>query len=124
MKSGSNKYQAYIKNQTGNDLKFFRIDNRKEYLKDCGIQLQLTAAYSPSQNRVAERLNQTLVEHAWAMLIKHHLPRFLWPEAVAYATYLKNWSPTCALKNDVTPEEAFWNRKPDISTLQEFSTKC
>lgn len=28
------------------------------------------------------------------------------------------------MKNDITLEEAFWNRKPDISTLQEFSTKC
>ncbi len=61
------------------------------------------------------------MEHARAMLIEHHLPKFLWPEAVAYAAYLKNRSPTRALKDcDVTPEEAFWNRKPDISTLQEF----
>ncbi len=92
------QYQAYIKNQTGNDLKFFRIDNGKEYLsqglkeylKDCSIQLQLTATYSPSQNRVVEELNQTIVEHACMMLIKHKLPLFLWLEAVVYATYLKN----------------------------------
>lgn len=49
-----------------------RIDNGKEYvneevkeyLQDNGIQLELTAAYSPSQNGVAERVNRTLMEHA------------------------------------------------------------
>ena len=45
------------------------------------------------------------------------------PEAVAYATYLKNRSPTRAL-DDKTPDEVFWGKKPDISPLEEFGSKC
>ena len=56
------------------------------------------------------------------MLAEYDLPLFLWPEAVAYATYLKNHSPTHALDSDITPEEAFWNWKPDVSTLHEFGS--
>ena len=58
------------------------------------------------------------------MIHAHDLPYNLWEEAVAYATYLKNRSPTCALKRHITPDESFWGKKPDISTLQEFGCKC
>jgi hypothetical protein len=32
--------------------------------------------------------------------------------------------PTHALKMAITPYEAFWNKKPNISQLQEFGTNC
>ena len=50
-----------------------------------------------------ERLNRTLTEHARAMIKAHNVPHFLWPEAIMYATYLKNRSPTRAIKDDKTP---------------------
>jgi len=126
------QYTEYILTQTGKRIKCFRCDNGreyvnakvKEYLANNGIRLELTAAYSPQQNGVAERLNRTLIEHARAMLAAHNLPLFLWPEAVAYATFLKNRSPTRALVDPITPDEAFWGKKPDVSTLQEFGSPC
>jgi hypothetical protein len=91
-------YNAYIHNQTGKHVRAFHCDNAKEYISkeiwdyfsSCGIRLELTAPYSPQQNGVAEHLNCTLIGHARAMLAARNLPLFLWPEAVAYATYLKN----------------------------------
>src|SRR4051794_10139385 len=56
------------------------------------------------------------------MLIAHKLPTFLWEDAVAYATYLKNQSPHHALPN-ITPHESFWGEKPNVKNLQEFGTK-
>ena len=53
-----------------------------------------------------------------------HLAYYLWPEAVKYATYLRNRSPTRALRDGKTPKEAFWNKKQNVSHLQEFSRKC
>jgi len=41
------------------------------------------------------------------MILEHNIPYFLWPDPVAYACYLKNRSPTQALKELITPEEAF-----------------
>ena len=42
-----------------------------------GIQLQMTALYSPSQNGVAKCLNHMLVELAHMMLADSKLPEFL-----------------------------------------------
>src|SRR5882762_10276429 len=61
-----------------------------QYLRDEGIERQLTVHDSPQQNGVAERLNRTLVEHARAMLVARDMPKFLWAEAIGYATWLKN----------------------------------
>ena len=67
----------------------------EEVIRFCkaeGITIRVTAPYSPSQNRVAERFNHTLIELIHAMLIAKGLPTFLWDEAVshAHATYIWN----------------------------------
>ena len=87
------QYDQWLKTQRGTGICALRVDNAREYtdgrlkqyMENKGMDLQLTAPYSPSQNGVAERLNRTLVEHACAMLIAHNLPLFLWEEAVSYA---------------------------------------
>ena len=54
--------------------KDIRLDGGKEFLnvsswcQEKGIEVQMTAPYSPSQNGVAERMNRTLVEIAHAMI--------------------------------------------------------
>ena len=126
------QYREFIKTQHGKRCKAFRFDGGGEYiserlkkqLNDEGIRVEITAPYSPSQNGVAERLNRTLLERTRAMLIQHSIPKFLWPEAITYAIYLKNRSPTRALKEPITPYEAFWNKKPNVSQLQEFGINC
>ena len=39
-----------------------------DWCHDHGIEVQMTAPYSPSQNGVAERMNRMLVEIAQAMM--------------------------------------------------------
>jgi hypothetical protein len=63
------------------------------------------------------------MERVRAMLIGSGLPSSIWPEAVNYAFYLKNRSPTSALKDDITHFEAFTGKKPDISNVPEFGAK-
>ena len=65
-----------------------------------------------------------LVEHAQAMIHQHNLPYSLWKEAIAYATYLKNRSPMCAIKDHKVPDEVFWGKKPNMTNLEEFSKTC
>jgi hypothetical protein len=96
----------------------------KKFLLDNGIQLDITAPYSPSQNGIAKHLARTLVEHAHTMIHQNGLPYSLWREVVAYTTYLKNQSPTHAIKDHKVPDEVFWGKKPDISHLQEFGKMC
>jgi hypothetical protein len=70
-----------------------------------------------SQNGVADRMNRTLVELARAMI--RDLPTFLWEYAVAHSTYLRNRAYTKSLLNQ-TPYEKWFQKKPNISHLQEF----
>ena len=58
----------------------------QSFLKKYGIQSEFTAAYSPRQNGVSERLNRTLVEAARSMLSHAGLRNVYWAEAVATAT--------------------------------------
>lgn len=90
-----------------------------------GTILETTSPYSAQQNGIAERVNCTLTKHAGAMLFESKAPKFLWSEALAYACYLKNRVPSQVHgKFWPTPFEAFWGKKPDISTLQVWGSKC
>ncbi len=106
-----------------------RVDHGSEFVnKDLqdwchskGMEVQMTAPYSPSQNGVAEHMNRTLVEHARAMLTSSQLPEFLWEQAVAHAAYIRNRSYTIA-NRDRTPYEAWHGNKPNVTHLREFGT--
>jgi hypothetical protein len=91
------------------------------YLSQQGIERQLTVHDSPQQNGVAERLNRTLVEHAWVMLIAKDLPKFLWAEAINYATWLKNRLPSRAIPG-TTPYELVHKMKPSLAQAHEFGS--
>ena len=69
-------FKARIELESGKRIKCLKIDNGGEYTSDefdnfCdqeGIKRQLTTAYTPQQNGVAERMNRTLLERTRAML--------------------------------------------------------
>jgi hypothetical protein len=89
-----------------------------DWLKQEGITLQTTTAYSLSQNGVAKRMNCTLVELVCAMVNGHKLPKFLWELAIKHAAYLWNWAYTCICK--LMPYQAWTREKLDVSHLREF----
>lgn len=91
-------------------------------MKDNGIERQLTVHDLPQQNGVAERLNRTLVEHARAMLLARNMPKFLWAEAIDYATWLKNRLPSRATPGH-TPYELVNKSKPNLAAAHEFGCK-
>lgn len=120
-------WKALVENQTNKKLKAIRSDNGCEYmsskfqnfLRDNGIQHQTTVPYSPQQNGVAERANRSIMEKARCMLQEAGLKQQYWAEAVNTAVYIKNRSPTIAVKG-VTPEEKWTNKKVSISHLRIF----
>ncbi|QRW13341.1 Retrovirus-related Pol polyprotein from transposon TNT 1-94 [Ceratobasidium sp. AG-Ba] len=59
------------------------------------------------------------------MMFEANAPQFLWNEAVAYACYLKNRSPT-QVKGVIqaTPFQQFWGKLPNVSLLQPWGAKC
>lgn len=120
-------FKVLVENETGEKVKVLRSDNGREYVNHTlqdylsanGIRHQLTVEYTPEQNGVAERANRTIIEKARSMLQDSDLGKQYWAEAVNTAIYLKNRSPTLALK-DVTPEEAWTGEKVDLSHLRVF----
>jgi hypothetical protein len=85
-----------------------------------GIDIRMTAPYSPSQNGVAKRINCTLIKLARAILIGTKLPEFLWEPAVEHIAYVRNWSYTSTMNK--TPYKIWESSKLNISHLQEFGT--
>jgi hypothetical protein len=121
------EFKALVENQTGKKIRCLRSDNGGEYTSNdfddyCareGIRREMTVAYNPQQNGVAERKNISIVGAARAMIHDQGLPLFLWAEACNTAVYLQNRSPHRALGN-MTPDEAFTGQKPQVGHLRIF----
>ncbi|KAG7576575.1 Ribonuclease H-like superfamily [Arabidopsis thaliana x Arabidopsis arenosa] len=123
------KFKALVEKQSGQLVKVLRTDRGGEFTSTefnqfCereGIHHELTTAYTPEQNSVAERKNRTVVEMARSMLKQKNLPNQFWAESVKTAVYLLNISPTKAVLNK-TPYEAWCGRKPAVSHLRVFGS--
>ena len=120
-------WKALVENCSGKKLKILHIDSGGEYvssefddyLKSEGIRHERTIPKTPEQNGISERMNRTVVEAVRSMLADAKLPYSFWAEAVSTAVYLRNRSPTKALK-DMTPFEAWTKEKPKIEHLRVF----
>ena len=69
-------FKALVENQIGKKIKILRTDNGTEYesnefndfCRDIGIKKEIIVPYTPEQNGVVERKNQTIMEATCAML--------------------------------------------------------
>lgn len=120
-------FKVVVEKQSGYPIKTLRTDRGGEFTSNefadfClknGIQRQLTAAYTPQHNGVAERKNRTIMEMARSMLQTKNLPNIFWGEAVATTIYILNRSPTKEVPN-LTPKEAWSGHKPSVAHLRVF----
>ncbi|CAL9005789.1 unnamed protein product [Prunus brigantina] len=125
------RFKAMVELQFGFQIKKLRSDKGSEYTstefnkfcEDLGLERQLTVAYSPQQNGVAERKNISIVEMARTMLHEKRMPTKFWGEAVNTAVYILNRCPTSALKNK-TLFEAFSGRKLGVKHMRVFGSLC
>jgi hypothetical protein len=121
------KIKALAENEIGLKMKIFRTDrggefNSAEFELFCsqqGLHRHTTAPYTPQQNGVVERRNQTIVEMARCLLKSMDMPAVFWAEAIRVAVHVLNRSPTRAL-NDITPYEAWHKTKPNVGYLRTF----
>ncbi|CAL2226910.1 unnamed protein product [Prunus armeniaca] len=125
------RFKSMAELQSGYKIKKLISDRGGEYTslefskfcEEMDLENQLTVAYSPQQNGVAERKNRTVVEMARTMMHEKKIPLKFWVEAVNTAIYLQNRSPTSALDN-TTPFEKFSGRKPGVKHLRIFGSLC
>ena len=120
-------YKNLVEKETGAFICCLRTDRGREFTslefnafcKTNGISRQLTAAYTPQQNGVAERKNRTIMNMVRSMLSEKQVPKNFWPEVVNWTAHVLNRSPTLAIK-DMTPEEAWSGVKPNVDYFRVF----
>ena len=83
----------------------------------------MTIGYTPQENGVSERKNQTVTKMAKSMLFEKGIPKEFWHEAVNIVVYLLNGFPTKAVWN-MTPFKAWSGRKPSLNHLNFFGGVC
>jgi Integrase core domain/GAG-pre-integrase domain len=99
----------------------FRSVEFDEYCKLKRINRFLTAPYSPQQNGVTERRNQTILGMTQNMMKSKEIPSEFWGEAVTMAVYILNRAPTKSL-DGITPYEAWSNRNPRVDHFRVFGS--
>ncbi|KAF8725661.1 hypothetical protein HU200_020204 [Digitaria exilis] len=90
-----------------------------DYCAGQGIQRHFTAPYTPQQNGVVERRNQTVLGMARCMLKAMGVPGRFWGEAVTTAVFILNRAPTKSLDSK-TPYEAWYEKKPAVHYFRTF----
>ena len=83
-----------IRSDRGNEFNSIEF---RGYCEKLGIKHYTTTPYSPKQNGVVERRNQTIVKMARCLLKSMAVPSYFWAEAVKTAVYLLNRAPTRSL---------------------------
>ncbi|CAI7840371.1 unnamed protein product [Closterium sp. NIES-53] len=87
-----------VEQESGKRVKAIRSDRGGEFLgaefrswlKPHGIKQQLTTAYTPQSNGVAEKANRTIIEGGRTILVDSGPPLRFWPLAIRLATVIKN----------------------------------
>ncbi|CAI5936643.1 unnamed protein product [Closterium sp. NIES-65] len=117
-----------VERESGKRVKAIRSDRGGEFLgaefrswlKRHGIKQQLTTAYTPQSNGVAERANQTIMEGGRTMLVDSGLPLRFWPLAIRHATVIKNRVLTHVGGQHWVPMEKWRGKKPLVDMLRVF----
>ena len=121
------EWKILVENQTGNKVKKLRTCNGLEFcnreFNECctnnGITKHRACSETPQQNRIAKRLNITILEKVRCLLNESGLPKKFWVEATSTIVYLINRSPSSVI-NFKTPMQLWTGRKPNIAHLKPF----
>jgi transposase InsO family protein len=121
------EFKEEIENLTSKKIKTLRTNNGGEYTskefvafcKSAGIRREITVPHNPQQNGVAERKNRSIEKTVKALMNDQGLSMYLWGEATMTTIYVQNKSPHYIVK-DMTPEEAFSGKKPNVEHLRIF----
>ena len=99
---------------TGNAFRTVCLDNK--------IKMEFSSPRSPHQNGTAERNHRTIYSMARCLLLEAKLPKSMWTYAVRMAVNIRN---RCFNnRTGVTPLELLTGRRPNLSKMNVFGTKC
>jgi transposase InsO family protein len=122
-KRAQNEFEVKIKKIRSDNGKEFDNTNIEAYCDEIGIKHEVLSTYTPQQNGIVERKNQTLITLTRTMLDEYNTSEKLWAEAINTACYASN---RLFLQKFLgkTLYELLNGKKPDVSFFWEFSCKC
>ena len=127
------RYKAWAERYTGFQVKALRTDGGGEYINDqfttylqhlWVFERQVTTAYTPQQNGVAERANRTIMEAALSMLHAAGLPTSFWAYAVHDGSVPAQPLAYSKRSTISTPYEAWRGEKPNLAHLRVFGCRA
>ena len=112
-------------------IEFFRSDNGTEYINAAvttllakhGIKRERTCPGSSFQNGKAERTIGIIFAMMRKALYESRLPPTFWLEALRWATYTYNRLPLSHRKDEKSPYELRYKKRPDIMHLRPFGVR-
>jgi transposase InsO family protein len=121
------RIQAAVERKSSNLLCALRSDQGgdltaahfREYCEELSVRRELTAPYTPQQNGVVERRNQTVMSASRCVLKAKGLPGMFWGEVVNCAVYLFKRTLSKST-GDKTPYELWIGGRPAVSHLRVF----
>ena len=95
----------------------------QDFCKETGIVQEFAATNTPQQNGISERDGRTILNMTRCLLVDTGLPKYLWAELCATATYLINRAPHSALNGD-SPYMRLYGKIPKLSALRVIGARA
>jgi transposase InsO family protein len=109
-----------IRSDNGSEFKNSKIE---DYCDEKGVKHKFSAKYTPQQDGVVEKKNQTLIDMARSILLEYNVSDSFWAEAINTACHASNRL-YCHRLLKKTPSELLVGRKSNISYFGVFGCKC
>lgn len=123
-------FLAFFERSFDCKVHILRTDGGGEYrnvdmlCKEIGVTRQVSEAGNQASNGKAERMHRTVLNMARCMLFSSGLPLHFWGDAVQYATYILNRSPSRANVKRASPIEVLTGNKPSLADFVAFGSPC
>src|SRR6266508_1480192 len=118
-----NEFEVKIKRIRSDNGSEFKNTSIEQFLDEEGIKHEFSAPYTPQQNGVVERKNQTLIEAARTMLDEYKTSDQFWAEAVNTACHAINRLYLHKILKK-TAYELLTGNKPKVHYFRVFGSKC
>jgi hypothetical protein len=109
-----------VRSDNGTEFKNTQVE---EFLDEEGTKHEFSTPYTPQQNGIVERKNQTLIDMAGTMLDEYKTSDLFWCEAVNTACHAINHL-YLHKKLNKTLYELLTGNKPKVSYFRVFGCKC
>ena len=96
----------------------FMSHDIEEFCQEFAVRRSFSVPYAPPTNAHAERMWATILKPMRTMLAASNVHESFWPYAAAHATYLHNIMPSTRLAGEISPYQAKYGMRPDVSKVR------